>query len=115
MQAGRLDQRITIERWDYLRDSNGEVIQDPLTGETTQLWVEIARVWAAVEPLNGREFIAAQAVQSEITTRIRMRYRADLQPADRIDHEGTLYDIQSIINPRSGDAELVLMCKAVAG
>mgnify|MGYP000909745925 CR=1 FL=1 len=74
----------------------------------------MANTWAAVEPLNGREFIAAQAVQSEVTTRIRMRYRADLQPADRINHEGTLYDIQSIINPRSGDAELVVMCKALA-
>ncbi len=113
MQAGRLDQRVTIERFDSVRDSNGDVIQNPNTGEVSYAWVPVATVWAAVEPLNGREFIAAQAVQSEVTTRIRVRYRLNFEPADRINHEGTLYDIQSIINPRSGNRELVLMCKAL--
>ena len=62
--------------------------------------------------MNGREFIAAQAVLALDTTRIRLRYRPDLMTADRIVHEGTLYDITAIINPKSGDRELVLMCKA---
>lgn len=107
MNAGRLDQRVTIERHQFIS-------QDPSTGEELRDWVPVAAVWAAVEPLNGREFIAAQAVQSEVTTRIRLRYRPDLNTADRINHNGTLYDIQTIINPRSGNRELVLMCKAVA-
>ena len=64
--------------------------------------------------LNGREFFAASTTLSEITTRIRVRYRPDLTVIDRINHGGTLYDITSIINPRSGDRELVLMCKAIA-
>ncbi|WP_038207890.1 phage head closure protein [Xenophilus azovorans] len=106
MQAGKLGQRVVIER---LVQGQGPI------GQPINEWVTLATVWAAVEPLNGREFFAADAAQSEVTTRIRMRYRDDITSADRIDHEGTLYDIQSIINPRSGDAELVLMCKAVGG
>lgn len=106
MQAGRLNQRVLIERYTEGQDEIGQPVME---------WVPLTTVWAAVEPLNGREFITADAGQSEITTRIRLRYRAELQPTDRINHESTLYDIQSIINPRSGDAELVLMCKAMPG
>ena len=75
-------------------------------------WETLATVWAAVEPLNGREFFAASTTLSETTTRVRIRYRAGLTVADRINHGGTLYNIQASINPRSGDRELVLMCKA---
>ena len=105
MQSGRLDQRITIERVTYTQTGTGDVIET---------WSLLAEVWAAVEPLNGREYFAANAVQSETTTRIRLRYLADLNVVDRINHEGTLYNINSIINPPSGDAELVLMCRAQA-
>ena len=57
-------------------------------------------------------FFAASTTLSETTTRIRIRYRPDLTVIDRINHGGTLYDIQAIINPKSGNRELVLMCKA---
>ena len=103
MIAGRLDQRVTIERLTY--------VEDPMGGGI-ETWAPLATVWAAVEPLNGREFFAASTTLSETTTRIRIRYRAGLTVVDRINHGGTLYDIQAIINPRSGDRELVLMCKA---
>ena len=103
MNAGRLDQRVTIERVTYT--------QDPMGGMTEE-WAPLVTLWAAVEPLNGREFFAASTTLSETTTRVRIRYRAGLTVADRINHGGTLYNIQASINPRSGDRELVLMCKA---
>ncbi len=103
MNAGRLDQRVAIERVTYTQDEIGGMLE---------AWAPLATVWAAVEPLNGREFFAASTTLSETTTRIRVRYRPDLTVLDRINHGGVLYDITSIINPRSGDRELVLMCKA---
>ena len=103
MKAGQLDQRVAIERVTYTQDEMGGVIYT---------WVPLATVWAAVEPLNGREFFAASTTLSETTTRVRIRYRPDLTVIDRINHNGTLYDITAIINPKSGDRELVLMCKA---
>ena len=103
MKAGQLDQRVAIERVTYTQDEMGGVIYT---------WAPLATVWAAVEPLNGREFFAASTTLSETTTRVRIRYRPDLTVVDRINHNGTLYDIQAIINPKSGDRELVLMCKA---
>jgi SPP1 family predicted phage head-tail adaptor len=106
MRAGRLDQRVTIERQGTGYDAWGQ----PLPG----VWEPVATVWAAVEPLNGREFFAASAVQSEVSTRIRIRYRPGLSPVDRVNHEGRVHDILTIINPRSANRELVLMCRASA-
>lgn len=104
MNAGRLDQRVTIERLTQ--------VQNPNTGAITNAWVPLATVWAAVEPLTGREFFAASTTLAEVTTRIRLRYRPGFSVTDRVTHEGAQYDIAAIINPRSGDRELVLMCKA---
>lgn len=103
MNTGRLDQRVTIERVTLVQSDTGSISEE---------WAPVATVWAAVEPLNGREFFAASTTLAEVTTRIRLRYRPALSVVDRLDHEGMLYDITSIINPRSGDRELVLMCKA---
>ena len=106
MNTGRLDKQVTIERFTAAQDELGGVIEH---------WAPLATVWAAVEPLNGREFFAASTALAEVTTRIRVRYRAGLTVLDRINHEGALHNITAIINPRSGDRELVLMCKAMAG
>lgn len=89
IEAGRLRHRVRIEELTYLRDSNGEVIQDPNTGETREEWAEVATVWAAIEPLSAREFIQSQAIQSQVTTRIVIRYRDGLHAAMRLVHVRT--------------------------
>ncbi len=106
MRAGDLDQRVTLERLQGGEDELGQPL--PAT------WAPLFTCWAAVEPLVGREFIAAQAAQSEVTARIRMRHRPGVLPTDRVMHEGTAYGISSVIDPRSGGSELVLMCRALA-
>lgn len=86
MRAGTLRHTVRIESYDYVRDESGEVIQDPVTGETSQQWVEVATVPAAFEPLSAREFIAAQAGQSKVSVRIVIRYRDGLNAAMRLVH-----------------------------
>src|SRR5690606_34595135 len=56
---GRYRHRIEIQRSTWS--------QDPVTGEMTYSWETEAIVWAAVEPLQGREFFAAASIQSETT------------------------------------------------
>jgi len=104
MKAGDLDQRVTVER---LQGGFDEL------GQPVEKWAPMFTCWAAVEPLTGREFIAAQAAQSEVTARIRMRFRPWMTAEDRVIHNGTTYNIVSLIDVRSGHRELVLMCKAV--
>lgn len=105
MNAGKLDQRVTVERFTSTVDDWGTPIES---------WAPLFTCWAAVEPLVGREYIAAQAAQSEVTARIRMRFRPWMTAQDRVIHDGKTYNIVSVIDVRSEHRELVLMCKAIA-
>ena len=105
MRAGRLDKRVSLERIDPGEDDHGEPLET---------WSTLAVRWASIEPLNGREYLAKSVENSEVTTRIRLRYdsvSSTLTSADRINHNGTIYSIDGPpINPRMQNAELVLMC-----
>ena len=102
MRAGTLDQRVTLERQQSGVDELGQPFDD---------WTTVATVWASVQPLVGREFIAAQAVQSEVTTRVVIRYMAGLTAADRVLHNGRVYEVTAVMDVRSQHDELVLMCR----
>lgn len=104
MKAGDLDQRVTVERFTSTEDELDQPIES---------WAPLFTCWAAVEPLTGREYLAAQAAVSEVTARIRMRFRPWMTAQDRVVHNGTTYGIESLVDVRSGNRELVLMCKAV--
>lgn len=65
--AGRLSKRIQIQRRSSTKDSLGE----PLLA-----WIDIAWVWADVQPLTGRELESARRLSSEVTHLITVRYRA---------------------------------------
>ena len=103
MQAGKLDQRVTLERRQGGTDSWGQPLPDD--------WTALCTVWAAVEPLVGREYMAAAAMQSDVSTRVRMRYRPGVTAGDRLSHEGRIYNIESVIDFRSAKRELVLMVR----
>lgn len=108
LEAGRLRHEVRIERLDYVRDSSGETVQDPKTGEIAREWVEVATVRAAIEPLSGREFIAAQATQSQVSARIVIRQRDDVDAACRLVHvrlgrPDVIYNVHGILtDPDSG-------------
>lgn len=104
MKAGQLDQRVTVERFTSTQDELGQPIET---------WAPLFTCWAAVEPLTGREYLAAAALVSEVTARIRMRFRPWMTAQDRVVHNGTTYGIESMVDVRSDHRELVLMCKAV--
>ena len=103
MKAGDLDQRVTVERFTSTQDELGQPIET---------WAPLFTCWAAVEPLTGREYLAAQAAVSEVTARIRMRFRPWMTAQDRVIHNGAIYGIESLVDVRSGNRELGLMCKA---
>lgn len=83
--AGRLRQRIAIQQKVEERDSNGAVV------ESWQTVAGLESVPAELAPLSTREFIAAQAQQSEVRARIRIRYRTGLTATMRALHRGLVY------------------------
>ena len=104
MRAGDLRHRVTIQRLVGTRDSYGEVQGS---------WTDVATVWAAVEPLRGREFLEAQMAQAAATIRVRIRYRADLTPEMRVVYGSQLLNIRAVIDVEGRHRELWLMCEEI--
>ena len=104
IEAGRLRHRITIQSL--------TVGQDVDTGEETESWSDLyTSVPAAIEPISVREFISSKAAQSEITTRIVIRYRAGLTPTMRILHKGKIYNpAGSLPDKDSGIEYITIAC-----
>ena len=100
--AGKLRHRVQIE--EFVESVNSY-------GERERYWAPFADRWASVEPLSGREFIAAQQAQSEVTTRITIRHLAGINAAMRIVHRGAIYNIRAILaDKESGIDYQSLMC-----
>jgi SPP1 family predicted phage head-tail adaptor len=93
--------RVTIQQKAPTRDTFG--------GEV-EAWNAVATVWASVEPLQGREFLEARQLQAEVTTRIRIRYRAGIVPQMRVVWGSHFYDVQAVIETEARRRELQLMC-----
>ncbi|WP_426450664.1 phage head closure protein [Paenibacillus sp. S-38] len=73
-------------------------------------WSEFLSLWAAVNPLRGREYFQAAAINQENTLRIEIRYRTGLTSEMRVRYAGKIYNINAIIDPNEAHRELHLMC-----
>jgi len=86
-------------------------VWDPITGDISLIWETMEEVWAEVAPLSGREFIAANATQSEVIARITIRYREDITSDWRILFRDKIYNIEAILpDMLSGLDYLTLPC-----
>lgn len=114
LEAGKLQHRVRLEKYDYVRDSNGQPVQNPETGETPREWVEVETVWAEIVPISGREFLQSQALQAQVTARIVIRHRDDVEPNMRAVHvrknrPDVVYNIKGVLaDPETGLEYLTL-------
>lgn len=103
--APRLRHRIDIERLD-------ETIVDPTKGAVKREWVPFRlAVPAEVAPHSGREFVAAQALQSGVNTRITIRREDGVVAKMRAVHEGAVYDIKAVMPDPTFRHHVTLMCE----
>jgi SPP1 family predicted phage head-tail adaptor len=102
MRAGPLRHRVVIERF--------RVVVDEDTGAKEEDWNPIGTFWAEVKPLSGREFVAAQAVQAGVYTRIFMRMHPEVEPAMRARHLGRFYNIRAVLPDPTFRRHINLMC-----
>lgn len=90
MKSGKLDRRLTIERFTTTRDE----FNDPV-----ETWATLAEVWASKEDVRDTERVAAQEVGAAITTRFQIRWSndvADVNPKDRLVCEDKTYAIVAV-------------------
>jgi len=101
MRAGDLRRQITLQSRSTTRDT---------FGEPALTWTNVATVWAAITPLSGRELELAQAMNSEISHQVQIRYRSDVTSAMRVVYQGRYFNILSVMDVEMRHRELQLMC-----
>ena len=101
MRLGPLNKRVDIQARSATVDA---------FGQESETWATVATVWASVEPLSGRELLAAQQVQGETTHRIRMRYQSGVTTSSRLLFNLRPFDVRSVINKNESGAFLELLC-----
>lgn len=104
MRAGDLRHRGTIQEQ--------QRVQIPGGGYETQ-WVDVVTVWAALEPLRGREQIEAQQLQAKVTHRIRIRYRRNVKPAHRMTVGSRVFNFVSVFDKGERCRELEILAEEV--
>lgn len=90
MTAGRMDQRITLQR---------KVLTPDGAGGTSMSWVDFAsnpRPWAEVQAKAGRESMVEGRMAAQFTVLFLIYNRSDVTETDRILWNGEAYNIRGI-------------------
>lgn len=102
MRAGQLRQRVTLQRVTSVPNQYGEMVET---------WSDVVELYAAVEPLRGREFFDAEQVQAEISHRVRIRYYPGVVPTMRFVFGARHLAISAVINVDERRREMQCMCR----
>ncbi|MGF6607056.1 SPP1 family predicted phage head-tail adaptor [Paraburkholderia sp. WSM4175] len=106
IRAGPLIHRVRIEA--------PVVGMDNSNAPAVKAWREVATVYAAIESLSGREWLASSEFRSDVTTRIRIRWREDIDASMRVLHHATIYRIDAVLPQHQGRSEVFLLCSTGA-
>lgn len=97
MDPGKLNKRITFQLQDLdLEDED---------------WKDIATTCASINPISGKEYYSAETINSDLTHKIRLRYRRGITPDMRVLYNGRIFYIISVINEYEKNTMLQLMCR----
>lgn len=101
LAAGKLRHRVRIEDLVTAQDSNGDIVQT---------WQNFAdNVAAAIEPLSARELVQSQAVQSEVSARITIRWLPGVKATMRIVQGLTVYRIHGVLGDKDSGREYLTL------
>lgn len=96
MRAGSLRHKITFQQLTVANDT---------WGHSAETWTDQVTTYAAIWSLRGVERIEAMKLDNEITHKIRIRHKKDLNPKMRIKYfdynsaSTRYFNILSIVNP----------------
>ena len=90
VNAGELKHRVTIQS--YVKGGRDEDGYD-LPSE----WIDYKKAYAKITPLSTKDLLSAQAADSEITARMKVRYRTglDIDTTMRVVWKGHVFAIDS--------------------
>jgi SPP1 family predicted phage head-tail adaptor len=108
MQAGKLNNRVAIDRPDVSQNETGEEIIS---------WHEMGKVWCSIEPLAGREALQVNANLAVMDTRFRFRWTPGLSQMTtkwRMRRPNLIYNIVSIAEILMDQKEIEVLAKSGA-
>ena len=98
MQAGDLDRRVEILRYELTGEDDG-------WGNPTPVYVSAGTVWAKRTDLSDSERVAAYGIVANIVTRFLVRsteLTRAINPADRLSHDDKEWNITGIKEAKDG-------------
>ena len=87
MNPGRMDRQVTLQRFTVTQSAIGEAVKT---------WSTLATVPAAYKPSPGGEPVNGDKVEAELPVVFTIRYYSGLNPKDRLQYEGTVYNILAV-------------------
>lgn len=105
MRIGLLRSRVTLQK--RVPSTDGE-------GSSSDGWVTVGTIWAAVQSTAGVEVLEAAQPEARITHEVTIRYRSDLAPP--LGHQARLLlgnrtlDISTAMDPDERRREMDLLC-----
>ena len=102
MRAGRLRQRIIIQKPVRTKNAMGEEYDE---------WTTWVTVWSSIEPSSGKDYFEAKQANSEVDGKVVIRYLTGLKPTFRIKYGQRILQIISIVQPQERRTEIQIMYK----
>ena len=102
-QARDLNCLIVIEKKEHQKDAIG--------GESEDVWIEFTKAYAQVKPINGKEFITANAHQNSVSHRIIIRFVPGILAEMRVLHRERYFNILAVRDFFEKTEWLELMCE----
>ena len=98
----RLRQRIEFQSPNDTPDGAGGV---------TRGWQHHAYGWAEIRAVAGKETLADERLQSQITHRIVTRYRGDITAAMRVIYDSRVFNIRAVVDQEERSRFLELLAE----
>lgn len=104
-EAGKLKNRITIQRPTRARDEGGGFVDT---------WVDLVTLWASVRPLTASPLLSALQPQQQITHEVKIRHAsgvlAQISKRNRIVYKGRMLEISDIVNEDEAGKFFLITC-----
>ena len=105
ISAGMLTRRIKVQRPSTMKDG---------LGAPCRTWIDVATVWADIQPLSGKEAVIANRISAEISHQIIVRYQSVFDNPQqvaqmRILYKSRIFNIHSSLNEDEKRAQIILL------
>lgn len=105
ISAGMLTRRIKIQRPSTIKDS---------VGAPCRSWLDVATVWADIQPLSGKEAVIANRISAELSHQIIVRYQSlfgnpQQMGQMRVLYKARIFNIHSALNEDEKRTQIILL------